>query len=100
MNVNATSNSTNGSSTNGTSNTSSSSSNDIFGTSDATQTFLTLLTTELQNQDPTSPMDPTTMVSQIVELNMLSETMTIGSTVQTIATDLSGGTKTTSTSNG
>ena len=35
---------------------SSNSSNNIFG-NDNTQTFLQLLTTELQNQDPTSPME-------------------------------------------
>ena len=84
MNINPTSHGT--SSTSGTS--SSGSSSTLFGTSDTTQTFLKLLTTELQNQDPTSPMDPTTMVSQIVQLNLLSETMTIGSAVQQIASTL------------
>jgi len=29
-------------------------------------TFLNLLVTELQNQDPTSPVDPTAMVGQMV----------------------------------
>jgi flagellar basal-body rod modification protein FlgD len=66
------------------------SSNSLFGTSDTTQTFMQLLTTELQNQDPTQPMDPTEMVGQLVQLNMLSEMMTIGQTVQQIASDLSG----------
>ena len=67
-----------------------SSSSSMFGSSDTTQTFLKLLTTELQNQDPTSPMDPTTMVSQIVQLNLLSETMTIGQSVQAIQQYLAG----------
>jgi flagellar basal-body rod modification protein FlgD len=65
------------------------SSNNIFGT-DNTQTFLQLLTTELQNQDPTSPMDPTQMVEQLVELENLNQTMSINQNVQQIANDLSG----------
>ncbi len=31
--------------------------------------FLQLLVAELQNQDPTQPMDPTTMISQLAQLN-------------------------------
>lgn len=64
-------------------------SSNIFGTDD-TQTFLQLLTTELQNQDPTSPMDPTEMVEQLVELETLNQTMSISQNVQQIANDLSG----------
>jgi len=48
-------------------------------------TFLTLLTTELQVQDPTSPMDPTTMVGQIVSLNQLDELMQINQTLQSMS---------------
>jgi flagellar basal-body rod modification protein FlgD len=32
------------------------------------QTFLTLLTTQLQNQDPTSPMDPNAFTSELVQM--------------------------------
>ena len=49
---------------------------------DVTQTFLTLLMTELKAQDPTSPMDPTQMVGQLVQFNTLSEIMKIRELVQ------------------
>jgi len=32
------------------------------------QTFLTLLTTQLQNQDPSSPMDPDTFTTELVQM--------------------------------
>lgn len=47
-------------------------------------TFLTLLTTELQYQDPTSPLDPDQMVGQIVSLNQLDELMQINQTLQSM----------------
>src|ERR1700760_2539721 len=40
-------------------------------------TFLNLLTQELQNQDPTAPMDSTAMVGQMISLNQLDQLMTI-----------------------
>ncbi len=36
-------------------------------------TFLNLLITELQSQDPTAPMDATQMVGQMVSLNQLDQ---------------------------
>jgi flagellar basal-body rod modification protein FlgD len=48
-------------------------------------TFLTLLTTELQVQDPTSPLDPDQMVGQIVSLNQLDELMQINQTLQSMS---------------
>lgn len=48
-------------------------------------TFLNLLVTELQNQDPTSPVDPTQMVSQMVSLNELNELVSINQTLTTMA---------------
>lgn len=51
---------------------------------DVTQTFLTLLMTELKTQDPTSPMDPTQMVGQMVQMNTLGEIMKIRELVQAI----------------
>ena len=47
-------------------------------------TFLTLLTTELQAQDPTSPLDPDQMVGQIVSLNQLDQLMQINQTLQSM----------------
>jgi flagellar basal-body rod modification protein FlgD len=46
------------------------------------ETFLNLLVTEMQNQDPTSPVDPTQMVGQLVSLNQLDQLIAINSTLQ------------------
>jgi flagellar basal-body rod modification protein FlgD len=43
------------------------------------ETFLNLLVTELQNQDPTAPVDPTEMVGQLVSLNQLDQLISINS---------------------
>jgi flagellar basal-body rod modification protein FlgD len=53
-------------------------------------TFLNLLITELQNQDPTSPVDPTEMVGQMVSLNQLDQLISINQTLEGLA----GGTTT------
>jgi flagellar hook assembly protein FlgD len=45
-------------------------------------TFMQLLATELQSQDPTQTMDPTTMVTQIVQINQLSDVAGIYSLLQ------------------
>lgn len=45
-------------------------------------TFMTLLLTELQSQDPTAPMDTTAMVGQMVSLNQLDQLMSIQSILQ------------------
>lgn len=59
-------------------------------------TFLNLLATELQNQDPTQPVDPTEMVGQLVSLNQLDQLISINSTL----TNLTGGSSTTGTGTG
>lgn len=63
----------------GTSSSSSTSSSDLQAT------FLNLLITELQNQDPTSPVDPTQMVGQMVSLNQLDQLISINQTLQSMA---------------
>jgi flagellar basal-body rod modification protein FlgD len=40
-------------------------------------TFLSLLAQELQNQDPTAPVDPTAMVGQMISLNQLEQLISI-----------------------
>ena len=47
-------------------------------------TFLNLLTTELQNQDPTAPVDPTAMVGQLVSLNQLDQLISINQTLSSM----------------
>jgi flagellar basal-body rod modification protein FlgD len=54
---------------------------------------LNLLATELQNQDPTSPVDPTQMVGQLVSLNQLDQLISINQTLSNL-----GGSGSTSTS--
>ena len=50
--------------------------------------FLTLLVSELKNQDPTQPTDPTTYVQQLVGVNSLQQLIDIN---QTLTNDASGG---------
>jgi len=47
----------------------------------AEQTFIQLLVTELQSQDPTSPMDPTAMVGQMFQMNQLQQLIDINQTL-------------------
>ncbi len=48
-------------------------------TTDIGSTFLSLLTKELQNQDPSAPMDSTAMVGQMISLNQLDQLIAINS---------------------
>ena len=45
--------------------------------------FMSLLVTELKSQDPTSPMDPTQMVGQMLSMNQLNALLAINETLQT-----------------
>lgn len=47
--------------------------------------FLTLLVTELQNQDPTEPMDNTEMVTQLAQINMVSGISDLDDTLTSIS---------------
>jgi flagellar basal-body rod modification protein FlgD len=44
-------------------------------------TFLSLLAQELQNQDPTAPVDPTAMVGQMISLNSLEQLIGINQAI-------------------
>ncbi len=57
-------------------------------------TFLSLLVQELQNQDPTAPMDSTAMVGQMISLNQLDQLTNIDQTLS----NAYGGSSTTSSS--
>ena len=46
--------------------------------------FITLLSTELQSQDPLNPMDPTQMVDQLAQINSLQQLIQIQSDLQTL----------------
>lgn len=43
--------------------------------------FLMLLTTQLQNQDPTSPMDPTSFVTDLTQMSQLEATSALNESV-------------------
>ncbi|HUO25934.1 MAG TPA: flagellar hook capping FlgD N-terminal domain-containing protein [Candidatus Aquilonibacter sp.] len=72
------------SSTNGTSNSSGSGSsssssgpdNELTGNS-----FLTLLTAQLQAQDPLNPVDPSTFMTELVQFNQLEQLININQTL-------------------
>jgi len=52
------------------------------GTDNLDVSFLNLLITELQSQDPTAPMDATQMVGQMVSLNQLDQLIAIHQILQ------------------
>lgn len=54
--------------------------------------FLTLITTQLKNQDPTAPVDNTQLVSQLAQLSTVDGINTLNTTVGGIGTQLSGNT--------
>jgi flagellar basal-body rod modification protein FlgD len=54
--------------------------------------FLTLLVTELQNQDPTSASDPNQYVNQLVSVNSLEQLIQINQTLSTATGQPTGGT--------
>ena len=59
-------------------------------------TFLQLLVAQIQNQDPTSPTDPTQFVGQLTQYSELEQLMQINSGISTI----DGGVTSSSTSSG
>ena len=60
--------------------TQSSSNNSLGGGMDSM--FMQLLITQLQNQDPLSPMDPSTFVTQLVGVNSLDQLTQINQLLQ------------------
>ena len=66
----------NASSSTGTNSSNSSNSASGLGT-----TFLSLLAQELQNQDPTAPVDATQMVGQMISLNQLQQLISINQAI-------------------
>jgi flagellar basal-body rod modification protein FlgD len=60
------------------------------------QTFLQLLVAQIQNQDPLNPTDSIQFVGQLVQYSELEQLMGINQGVQTLTTDSSGTTPTSS----
>src|SRR6201992_1413111 len=49
-------------------------------------TFLTLLTSQLKNQDPTSPMDSNQFTQQLVEFSQVEQQINTNTNLQTLIT--------------
>lgn len=74
------------SSTSGTSSDSSSSTNAASGGATITSSdFLTLLVSELKNQDPTQPTDPNAYIQQLVGVNSLQQLISINQDLSPLA---------------
>jgi len=56
---------------------------------DLQQTFLKLLVTQLQNQDPTSPMDSSQMTSQLAQIDTVSGISQLNSSLNSLSAQLS-----------
>ena len=52
-----------------------------------TDEFLQLLVAELQNQDPTAPMDGTTFLTQLAQFQQVEQGVALGQDVSGILTD-------------
>jgi flagellar basal-body rod modification protein FlgD len=54
-------------------------------------TFLQLLVTQLQNQDPTNPMDSSQMTSQLAEINTVTGISQLNTSLSSLATQINAG---------
>src|ERR1700761_2111988 len=78
-------------STNGTSNSGSASNGAASDPSDITSDdFLTLLVSELQNQDPTQPTDPNQYITQLAQVNSLEQLVSINQGIGTLDNSVTG----------
>jgi flagellar basal-body rod modification protein FlgD len=62
--------------------------------------FMKLLMTQLQNQDPLSPMDPTQFAQQLVQFNSLDQLVAIRQDLDTQNTQLTSAATGSTSSNG
>ncbi|WP_118181909.1 flagellar hook assembly protein FlgD [Paraburkholderia phosphatilytica] len=78
---------------NGTSASSASSSSSTSSTSgqNLQTTFLQLLVTQLQNQDPTNPMDSSQMTSQLAQIDTVTGVSQLNTSLTSLASQLSAG---------
>jgi flagellar basal-body rod modification protein FlgD len=54
--------------------------------------FITLLTAQLQAQDPLDPLDPNQMVDELTSMNTLQETIQMREDLDTLVSETQGGT--------
>jgi flagellar basal-body rod modification protein FlgD len=73
--------------------TTSSSSNAASSSSDITANdFLTLLVSELKNQDPTQPTDPNQYITQLAQVNSLQQLISINQGIGKLDNSVTGAT--------
>jgi len=60
------------------------SSGGIFGNAAGKDTFLKLLVTQIQHQDPLNPQDPTQFVSQLAEFSSLEQLLEMRKSLQNL----------------
>ena len=77
--------------TSSTTNASSSSLSSATSGTDLQQTFLQLLVTQLQNQDPTNPMDSSQMTSQLAQINTVTGISQLNTSLSSLAAQLNAG---------
>jgi flagellar basal-body rod modification protein FlgD len=70
--------------TNSSGSTSSGSANSVLNFTSNFNTFLTLLTTQLQNQDPLSPMDSNSFTQQLVEFSEVEQQIDTNNNLQSL----------------
>ena len=73
-------------STAGTNTASTSSTTDTDSSTISANDFLTLLVTEMKNQDPTAPTDPNAYITQMVDVNSLQQLIGINSGINSLDT--------------
>jgi flagellar hook assembly protein FlgD len=66
---------------------------------DLTNTFLQLLSVQLENQSPMNPVDPNQFVTQLATFDSLGELTQIQSLMQTLVNDVGGPSSPTSSAN-
>ncbi|QCP47792.1 flagellar hook assembly protein FlgD [Trinickia violacea] len=74
--------------TSSSSTASSSTSNNSTSAASLQSSFLQLLVTQLQNQDPTNPMDNSQMTSQLAQINTVSGISQLNTTLSSLASQL------------
>lgn len=63
-------------------------SNSVTSTSSIQNSFMTLLITQLQNQDPLNPMDSSQMTSQLAQINTVNGINSLNTALQALNTSL------------
>ncbi len=63
-------------------------SNSVTSTSNMQNSFMTLLITQLQNQDPLNPMDSSQMTSQLAQINTVNGINSLNTALQALNTSL------------